>query len=99
MAGTEYQKIDMLEDLSKVKQIYIACGRTDMRKSIDGLAALVVQKFGLDPMDKSLFIFCGRRQDRIKALYFEDNGFVLLYKRFETGRLQWPKDAERSPMH
>ena len=54
MASTEHQKINMLEDLSKVKQIYIACGRTDMRKNIDGLAALVVQKFGLDPMDKSL---------------------------------------------
>lgn len=84
----------MLEDLIEDRQIYIACGRTDMRKNIDGLAALVVQKFGLDPMEKKLFLFCGRKQDRIKALYFEENGFVLLYKRFETGRLQWPKDEE-----
>lgn len=84
----------MLGDISQAQQIYIACGHTDMRKSIDGLAATVKQRFRLDPFAKSLFLFCGRRRDRIKALFWEGNGFVLLYKRLETGSFQWPKTTE-----
>jgi len=82
----------MLGDISKADHIYIAVGHTDMRKAIDGLAAIVQQKFKMDPMENNLFLFCGRRRDRIKALYFEGNGFVLLYKRFENGKLQWPRN-------
>lgn len=58
--------------------IYIACGYTDLRRGIDGLAAIVQQQFNLDPFTNTLFLFCGRRRDRIKALYWEGNGFVLL---------------------
>jgi transposase len=82
----------MLGDLSLAERIYIACGHTDMRKSIDGLAATVQQSFHLDPFSSSLFLFCGRRRDRIKALFWEGDGFVLLYKRLETGSFQWPRD-------
>ena len=82
----------MLKDISKAKQIYIACGYTDMRKSIDGLVCLVHQSFRLDPFSKSLFLFCGRRRDRMKALFWEENGFVLLYKRLESASFQWPKN-------
>ena len=71
--------------------IYIKCGRTDLRMGIDGLAALVKQEMELDPFSNSLFLFCGRRSDRIKALYWEGNGFVLLYKRLESGSFQWPR--------
>jgi transposase len=74
-----------------VEQVYIACGYTDMRKSIDGLAATVQQTFRLDPFTQNLFLFCGRRSDRLKALYWEGDGFVLLYKRLEQGRYQWPR--------
>lgn len=81
----------MLGDISRADNIYLACGHTDMRKSIDGLAALVKQNFQLDPFSNNLFLFCGRRCDRIKALYFEGNGFVLLYKRLENGKFQWPR--------
>lgn len=81
----------MIGDVSKAEHIYIANGYTDMRKSIDGLSALVVQRFGLDPFSNSLFLFCGRRCDRIKALYWEGDGFVLLYKRLERGSFQWPR--------
>jgi len=63
-----------------------------MRKSIDGLAAIVQQNFQLNPFQNSLFLFCGRRRDRMKALYWEGDGFVLLYKRLEGGSFQWPKD-------
>ena len=81
----------MIGDVSKAERIYIACGYTDMRKSIDGLSALVQQQFSLDPFSNSLFLFCGRRCDRLKALYWEGDGFVLLYKRLECGKFQWPR--------
>lgn len=84
----------MLGDISKAEQIYIACGYTDMRKSIDSLAAVVQQNFQLNPFQNSLFLFCGRQRDRMKALYWEGDGFVLLYKRLETGSFQWPKNVE-----
>lgn len=84
----------MFGDISKAERIYIACGYTDMRKSIDGLAAMVQQNFQLNPFQNSLFLFCGRRRDRMKALYWEGDGFVLLYKRLESGAFQWPKNAE-----
>ena len=57
----------MLGDITAAKEIYIACGYTDMRKSIDGLAALVQEHFKMDPFSPALYIFCGRRCDRIKA--------------------------------
>lgn len=81
----------MLNDYTVAEHIYIACGYTDMRRSIDGLAALVQQSFRLDPFSNSLFLFCGKRRDRIKALYWEGDGFVLLYKRLERGSFQWPR--------
>ena len=84
----------MLGDISKADKIYIACGYTDMRKAIDGLAAIVQQNFQLNPFQNSLFLFCGRRRDRMKALYWEGDGFVLLYKRLENGKYQWPMNAE-----
>lgn len=84
----------MLGDISKADAIYIAVGYTDMRKSIDGLSAIVQQNFKMDPCSNNLYIFCGRRSDRIKALLWEGDGFVLLYKRLEDGKFQWPRDEE-----
>ena len=72
----------MLKDLT-ADNIYIVCGHTDMRKSIDGLAALVQQQFQLDLFTSSAFLFCGRRRDRMKVLLWEDDGFLLLYKQAE----------------
>ena len=68
----------MLTDFTGADRVYIACGYTDLRRGIDGLASLVQQQFNLDPFANTLFLFCGRRRDRIKALYWEGNGFVLL---------------------
>jgi transposase len=76
------------------EHVYLACGRTDMRKSIDGLAALVLSKFQLDPHQPALFLFCGRRKDRIKGLLWDETGFLLLYKRLENGQYQWPDTPE-----
>lgn len=75
-------------------RIYIACGKTDMRKSIDGLAAIVTNNFNLNPFDNVLFLFCGGKRDRMKALLWEGDGFLLLYKRLENGAFQWPKTTE-----
>lgn len=83
-------KVGFPDDIS----IYIACGNTDMRKSIDGLSAIVSGKFNLDPFQNALFLFCGRRRDRVKALLWEGDGFLLLYKRLENGIFQWPKTTE-----
>ena len=84
----------MLNDFTGADKVYIACGYTDMRKSIDGLVMLIKQQWALNPFQNSLFLFCGRRRDRMKALLWEGDGFVLLYKRLEQGRFQWPHSAE-----
>ncbi len=73
------------------EHVFLACGHTDMRKSIDGLAAIVQQNFKLDPFSKDVFMFCGRRKDRIKALFWDGDGFSLLYKRLDNGKFCWPK--------
>lgn len=81
----------MLSDFNCSCPVYIACGYTDLRRGIDGLASIVQQHFQLDPFQNAMFLFCGRRCDRIKVLYWEGDGFVLLYKRLECGKFQWPR--------
>lgn len=78
--------------LKENDRIYIAAGYTDMRLGIDGLAALVSYAFDLDPQSNCLFLFCGRRADRIKGLLWQQDGFLLLYKRLDNGRFKWPRD-------
>ncbi|MGX6407689.1 IS66 family insertion sequence element accessory protein TnpB [Lactiplantibacillus plantarum] len=80
-----------LIDLRQLNQIYIVCGRTELRKGIDGLATLIQEEFDLSPFKSALFLFCGSRRDHFKGLYWEGDGFILLYKRFENGHLQWPR--------
>lgn len=76
----------MLSDASGFRKIYIAVGYTDLRRGIDGLAAIIKFQFQLEPKDRNtLFLFCGRRSDRIKGLLWEGDGFLLLYKRIEIG--------------
>ena len=73
--------------------MYLACGYTDLRRGIDGLAGIVQEQFQLDPFQNTLFLFCGRRKDRIKGLYWEGDGFLLVYKRLEAGNFQWPRNG------
>jgi transposase len=87
----------MLVDYTDVK-VYLACGATDMRKSINGLSAIVQQDFNLDPFDKALFVFCNRHRDRIKILTWEENGFWIHLKRLEQGHFKWPSDADDETM-
>jgi len=66
----------MLIEWNKITNFYIACGYTDMRKQIDGSAAIVQLKFGMELDEQSPFLFCGRKEDRIKALYWDGTGFI-----------------------
>ena len=68
----------MLKELTNTKT-YIVCGYTDMRRSIDGLAAIVKQNYGLEPCSGSLFLFCGKRRERMKALLWEGLSAVFCY--------------------
>lgn len=87
----------MIGDITAAHSIYIVCGYTDMRKSIDGLCAIVKDELRMDPNTRSLFLFCGRRCDRIKLLLWEPDGFVLLYKRLSVkGRYRWPRNREET---
>ena len=87
----------MLAEAAGVSKIIIACGRTDLRKGIDGLAQLVGTKYDMNPFEKNvLFLFCGGRGDRIKGLLWEGNGFLLLYKRLEDGSFSWPRTPEEA---
>ena len=83
----------MFNDASGFNRIFIACGYTDLRHGIDGLAAAIKNDFHMDPYEQgNIFLFCGRRTDRIKALVYEGDGFVLAYKRLASGRFQWPRN-------
>ena len=85
----------MLADITRADSIYIVCGKTDMRKQIDGLCSIIEKKLHMGPNDNALFLFCGRRSGRIKCLIFEGDGYCLLYKRLVPGfRYQWPRTAQ-----
>ena len=85
----------MLADITRADSIYIVCGKTDMRKQIDGLCAIIEGKLHMGPDDNALFLFCGRRCDRIKAILYEPDGIVLLYKRLSVdGRFRWPRNQD-----
>jgi transposase len=87
----------MLNDAYGFEKIYIACGYSDLRRGIDGFANIIQQEFKLDPFKPGiLFLFCGRKTDRIKGLLWEGDGFLLLYKRLETGKFQWPRNEEEA---
>lgn len=87
----------MLNDGKGFKKIYLATGYTDLRRGIDGLAGIIRFQFQLDPYDKNtLFLFCGKRNDRIKALLWEGDGFLLMYKRVDNGSFKWPRTLEEA---
>jgi transposase len=75
------------------RSVYLACGATDLRKSIDGLSAIVCESFDLDPYSGAIFVFCNRSRDRIKILEWDSDGFWLHLKRLEKGRFTWPEKA------
>ena len=87
----------MLEDAAGIRKVVLACGTVDLRKAIDGLAMIIGDKYKQNPFEKgTLFLFCGQRADRIKGLLWMGTGFLLLYKRFEDGRLSWPRTTQEA---
>jgi transposase len=80
------------------KAVYLACGVTDMRKSINGLAAIVECSFQLDPYGGELFVFCNRTRDRLKILEWDGDGFWLYFKRLEKGHFKWPNADNEATM-
>ena len=84
----------MLNDAAGFTHVYLCTGYTDLRKGIDGLVSIVTGNYGLDPTEAgTIFLFCGRKNDRIKALVWEGDGFLLLYKRAAEGRFKWPRKS------
>jgi len=77
-------------------RVYLACGVTDMRKGIAGLAALTQNVLRQKPSSGAVFAFRGRRGDRIKLLFWDGQGFCLYYKVLERGRFVWPGAADGS---
>jgi len=83
----------MLADISGVDAIYIICGYTDMRKAIDGLVTIIRDQLSADPQANAIYLFCGRRRDRIKVILKEPDGMVMIYKRLTAqGCYRWPRD-------
>lgn len=84
----------MLADISGVREFYIVTGYTDMRKSLDGLCAIIENQFSMSVSSSALYLFCGRRCDRIKAILKEPDGLVLIYKRLSVkdGKYRWPRN-------
>lgn len=82
----------MLRPKLEVEQVYLCRQFVDMRKSINGLSVLVESILEQDPFSGHLFVFCNKRRDKLKMLYWEVNGFVLWYKRLEKQRFKWPKN-------
>lgn len=80
------------------KPVYLCCGYTDMRKSINGLMSLVQESFSLDPFADALFVFCNRNRNRLKILEWDGDGFWLYFKRLERGRFRWPSEGDSATM-
>jgi len=87
----------MLKRNIEIKRAIILTGRTDLRRGIDGLVALIRLNYNLDPLDKgTLFLFCGTKKDRIKGILYEGDGWVMFYKRLTLGRYMWPGTPEEA---
>lgn len=85
-------------DLTRIQNVYLVSGYTDLRKSIDGYAAIVAGEYLLDPFCDSLFLFCNRQRNKVKMIYWDGSGFWLLYKRLEKKHFKWPKNSDEGAL-
>ena len=77
-------------------KIWLALGRTDMRRGMDGLGLQIQETLRMDPHCGHLFVFRGKRGDLLKAIWHDGQGACLFSKRLEKGRFQWPNTTEGS---
>jgi transposase len=85
----------MMLSINGSEKVYFACGSTDMRRSIDGLAAMVQQCFSLNPFSSDIFVFCNKNKTMLKILHWDHNGFWLYFRRLEKGTFRWPNDVTK----
>lgn len=78
-------------------RVFVATARVDGRKGMDGLSALVRSQFAEDPLSGRMYVFFSRRADRVRVLYYDRDGYVLVTKRLERGtyRIPWPAEQGR----
>jgi transposase len=81
-------------ELEGIHEVFLCREATDMRKSIDGLSVVVQQEMGKNPFDRALFVFCNKKRDRLKVLYWNRTGFAVWFTRLEKERFFWPKKDE-----
>jgi len=77
--------------LGSETKVFLALGGTDMRKGMDGLAALVSGHFDRDPFSGHVFAFCNRQRNTVKLLFWNFNGFWVFHKRLERQKFRWPR--------
>jgi transposase len=75
-------------------RIWLASAPADLRKSFDALAELVRQHLQNDPLSGHVFVFRNKKSDRVKLLYWDEDGFIIVYKRLEEGTFRWPAATE-----
>jgi transposase len=86
----------LLKDIRDYSGIFLACGATDLRQSVDGLAHIVKQDFQMDPFGNHLYMFCNKRRNRLKCLCWDGNGYCICYKRLDGAgaKFAWPDKAD-----
>lgn len=80
-----------MKGLTELGAVYLHREAVDFRKAINGLAAIVEQQMDLSPYSDAVFVFCNKRRDKLKVLYWDKTGFCLWYKRLETDKFKWPR--------
>ncbi len=84
----------MIRPSNDLPAVYLCRDVVDFRKGINGLSILVEEVLQRDPFSEQLFVFCNRRRDRVKIVYWERSGFCMWQKRLEKARFKWPHQAE-----
>ena len=74
--------------------IYLRTGPTDMRKSVNGLSAIVQNDMKLNPFEQGYYVFCNKTRRLLKLLYWDKTGFALWYKRLERNKFPWPMEKK-----
>jgi transposase len=86
----------MLRPDRSIERVYLHCAPIDMRKQMDGLAALVEGTLQSDPFSGALFVFINRRRDKLKILAWDRTGFIVWYKRLEQEKFAWPLRSQET---